>query len=68
MKTNGRQRDWEGTSVMTNYEKIKGMSVEQMAKWLYDTGDCGSCNFKDCEGMGDCRNGHLEWLQQEATE
>lgn len=83
MKTNGRQRDWEGPSVMTNYEKIKGMSVEEMAEWMAGFDGSGMCNYCDrdstwpmiadygCE-LGDgaevCAGGIKRWLQHEAEE
>lgn len=54
---------------MTNFEKIKQMSVEEIAKFLicpeeYDL------NFKGCEGEYDrnCNECVKIWLEQEATE
>jgi hypothetical protein len=50
---------------MTNYEKIKAMSVEEIAKWLNAKSNCSTCANENCNGMGDCEQGHLLWLQQE---
>lgn len=59
---------------MTNYERIKTMSIEQMAVMLADEiphGDCYSCDkcssiqspyrLDDC-----CQDGWLKWLEREA--
>lgn len=56
---------------MTNYERIKNMSVEEMAKYFADTkGLCFSCEiFKFCQkGFGDCEQTHLDWLNKEVEE
>jgi hypothetical protein len=70
MKTNGRQRDWEGPSAMTNYEKIKAMSVEEMAEQiLCKPQKCSFCAFfgkKRCDFSYSCLAGHIVWLQKEA--
>ena len=57
---------------MTNYEKIKSMSVEEMAEFLGDTPEI--CDF--CVYEGSCHNnlntncidGTKLWLEQEAEE
>lgn len=57
---------------MTNYERIKAMSVEEMAELLLDT-DCqpycaytknGRCDSYDFP----CRNGVVKWLNSEVEE
>ena len=69
MKTNGRQRDWEGPSAMTNYEKIKAMSIEEMVEFIADNyRPCPTCtyaNTMDC-GREPCHDGIVNWLQKEA--
>ena len=52
---------------MTNYEKIHGMSIEELATLLDSNGSCYLCvnqgNYcKDC----DCKQGILQYLKQEA--
>ena len=59
---------------MTNYERIKGMSVEEMAVLLADEiphGDCYGCDRSfDVEPpyrLNDaCQDAWLIWLEQEA--
>lgn len=58
---------------MTNYERIKGMSIEKMAVLLADHvphGDCYGCDL--CNGikrpyrLADCcQDGWLNWLERE---
>ena len=50
----------------TNFDRIKAMSVEEIAKWLNAKSNCSTCANENCNGMGDCEQGHLLWLQQEA--
>lgn len=62
--------------MMTNYERIKQMSIEEMAVMLADEiphGDCHDCNlecaicerdkFQDC-----CINAFYKWLESEVEE
>ena len=56
---------------MTNYEKIKAMSVEEMARFLCDISDCYHCPMKNkCRNQTliDCLDGLAEWLLKEAEE
>ena len=55
---------------MTNFERIKGMNVEELAKFLdrvsnegYNCGDVADA-FSDCED--ECYS-TLEWLKHEVT-
>ena len=55
---------------MTNFERIKAMSIEELAENFY--GDCRYCAYRweDCicnENMN-CCNGLLKWLNSEAEE
>ena len=56
---------------MTNYERIKAMSVEEMAEFLDDAIDkeCFCCVYKhkNCYNI-DCKTGYTEWLESEVTE
>ena len=56
---------------MNNYEKIKNMSIEEMAEMLHNiTDDC--CNSYcsaplNCQGtLEECILGIKQWLEQEA--
>jgi hypothetical protein len=55
---------------MTNYEKIKAMSVEEMAE-LIDDSPCNSCNYRQ-KGFSkcpqECEEGIKEWLESEVEE
>ena len=60
---------------MTNYEKIKTMSVEEMAAYIFDLGNgreyCyGHCDYQyddDCpnDGGKGCMRGVIKWLESE---
>lgn len=51
---------------MTNYEKIKNMSVEEMAKFMdiHSNYPCRHCI--GCESNIDCEQGIRKWLESEA--
>ena len=58
---------------MTNYDRIKQMSIEEMAKMLANEiphGDCCDCNLECATYMEDkfydsCVNAFYRWLEQE---
>lgn len=55
---------------MTNGDRIRAMTDEELAKWLCSThGSCASwCPVSgDCDGE-DCDRGLLDWLKQEVSE
>ena len=50
---------------MTNYEKIKNMSVEEMAEFF--KGECNFCALHGkCRDFNSCHEGHKQWLESEA--
>ena len=54
---------------VTNYEKIKGMSVEELAEFLLKVNnymDYG-CKFGSSKGR-DCKDCFKEWLESECDE
>lgn len=57
---------------MTNYEKIKAMSVEEMAEFINtDADDCINCPafvFCDTVSDGSCHAIIEKWLESEAEE
>lgn len=55
---------------MTNYEKIKQMSVEELAEQFEECicSHIQSYNVNYCNGKNDCENCVVDWLQEEAEE
>ena len=51
---------------MTNFEKIKSMSVEEMARLFIKYSDCPP--IKTCRGVSDCLGCWINWLNEEAGE
>lgn len=56
---------------MTNHQKIKGMSVEEMAKFMYEHWKyaCKHCQYNPdsfCLNKN-CEDGYKLWLEQETT-
>lgn len=56
--------------IRTNYNRIKSMSVEEMAEYLSDYWSCVSCAFeKDCDNNYiSCYKNIKQWLLQEVKE
>lgn len=52
---------------MNNFEKIKQMTVEEMAKWLRFCVSCGYCPIYDKCQNGDCEKEFKQWLSQEVN-
>lgn len=55
---------------MTNYEKIKNMTVAEMVMFIDCEGTCNYCIYADddnCKGLK-CREGVKAWLNQEVEE
>ena len=53
---------------MTNYERIKAMSVEEMAKAMGFNIDCICCPIpcnEPCEAMPTCSESFRLWLESE---
>lgn len=52
---------------MTNFEKIKQMSVEELAEWLQDDiNGCFCCIYgRDFTCPNTCISGISEWLERE---
>lgn len=58
---------------MTNYERIKNMSVEEMEKFFKALSECDMCSCDDCvcysRTAQTCVTGYTrEWLESEVTE
>ncbi len=48
----------------TNFEKIKEMSIEQMARWLCRVLNCDSCPITDdCHDWTKCVEKLSKWLE-----
>lgn len=51
---------------MTNYERIKEMSIEELAMFICDnTKECGDCIGWNCCGSGIHANGLIKWMKKE---
>lgn len=64
---------WAEQKAMTNYEKIKNMSIEKMTEFF--SGDCIHCtHYTECCLFDEypdelpCKAGALEWLESEVEE
>jgi hypothetical protein len=54
---------------MTNADKIRGMTDEQLAKFLVEVIDCWYCpTYQECTNVKSCDNALLAWLQMEHKE
>lgn len=66
-----QQFEWTEVKKQTNFERIKAMSVEEMAHLLGRNADCENyCAFVDeigaCNGQGNvCTMGVKKWLESE---
>ena len=55
---------------MTNLDRIKNMTVAELAEWLKEISPCKCCvrnNKRACNSVS-CRLGIKKWLEQEAAE
>lgn len=51
---------------MTNGDKIRAMTDEELAAWITDGHDlCDLCQFGTCIPDYECEKGVFEWLKQE---
>lgn len=55
----------------TNYEKIKNMTVEELAEFFHKTNACFYCIYEgleetECDESEGCLSGIKQWLQAEA--
>ena len=55
---------------MTNEEKIKSMTREQLAAFLYGIYECVCCAYVYgcCNETNKCKEGILKWLEERADE
>lgn len=54
---------------MKNYEKFRGMSVEELAEWINHKCTCDMCAFYGANCAADftkCQEGITGWLNEEA--
>lgn len=53
---------------MTNYEAIKMMDKEELARFMADVTACGNCPVSDraCDAKGTCSGAILAWLNKES--
>lgn len=56
---------------MTNADKIRAMTDEELAKMLSTTYDCYWCPINcptGAHGLGECKETILDWLKQEVKD
>ena len=54
---------------MTNADRIRNMSDEELAMFIGNLAECTSCDLQCSEStttIDECCRKHLEWLQSEA--
>lgn len=60
--------DFDEQPKITNYEKIKNMTVDEMAEWLPNRAGCCFCIYEfeqDCNQAIGCKGGIKQWLLSE---
>ena len=55
----------------TNADKIRAMTDEELAEWIFDRVKCQNCQMLPCvkhgeDGTGNCKELWLAWLRDEA--
>jgi hypothetical protein len=68
--------DFKDGTIKNQYDRIRNMSIEEMAVMLADEiphGDCYGCDkcelrYKPYRLNDSCQDGWLEWLETEVTE
>ena len=72
MTTTAEWRKWNAmrTKPITNADRIRAMTDEELAELWWERVDCGECPVhRDCRMTGqDCKKLALGWLQEEAKE
>ena len=53
---------------MTNYERIKQMTVDEMANFFYHRFDCGACPADEVRCFTSCEMFIKEWLLSEVED
>lgn len=57
------------TKIFTNYDRIRNMSVEELASKIVEIIDCKMCPIKNtCETWESCEHQITKWLEQEVEE
>lgn len=52
---------------MTNFEKIKAMTIDEVASYIADFGDCDYCAYDSYTCANDCQYGVKKFLESEVT-
>ena len=70
MTTTAEWRKWNAlnTKPVTNADRFRAMTDEELAELWWERMDCGKCPVhRDCKMTGqDCKELALDWLRQEA--
>lgn len=58
-------KDFERKPKLTNADRIRKMTDEELADWITDCHDlCDLCQFSTCIQEFGCEKGVLEWLKE----
>lgn len=73
MTTTAEWRKWNAlnTKPITNADRIRSMSDEELAGWTANNVDCQYCSVRSewcTESEATCKRNWLDWLKQEATD
>lgn len=54
---------------MNNFERIKQMTVDEMADFILEIDDGTICDFfDDCRSLDGCKNCKIQWLLEECEQ
>lgn len=53
---------------LTNGDRIRAMTDEELAEWFDLHGECNTCAYHPAQCKTECNEGHLKWLKQEVSE
>ena len=53
---------------LTNGDRIRAMTDEELAEWFDLHGECNQCAYHPAQCKTECNEGHLKWLKQEVSE
>lgn len=53
---------------MTNFEKIKQMTKEELTLFLIEKIDCDCCDIDSCKTFRDCKKSISKWLDSEVKD
>jgi len=55
-------------TVLTNGDRIRQMTNEELAEWLDLHGECNQCAYHPAQCKTECKEDHLKWLRKVVQE